>query len=198
MFYGIIGPAITSIGLLAAGLTLALQRPILNLVGWFFVVTRQPYRIGDRVDIGSVSGYVHEIDLMHTHLSLVEKDEQTGKAVYIPNEQALTFPIVNYMKGSPMVWSEVKVKVPAAANHVEVEKRLVECVQSVVGKEMSESAKKWKVDVKPETRVSIEYSGLTPYYEISARYLTNVKNLPATKTQIARQVIARFRKEFKG
>ncbi|MBI2580509.1 mechanosensitive ion channel, partial [Candidatus Woesearchaeota archaeon] len=110
LLYGVIGPAITSIGLLAAGLTLALQRPLLNLAGWFSIVAKKPFRIGDRVDIGAIGGYVHEIALMHTHLSLVEKDEQTGRIVYVPNEQVLTQPIVNYTKGTQLVWDHVRVR----------------------------------------------------------------------------------------
>lgn len=198
LLYGVIGPVITSIGLLAAGLTLALQKPILNIAGWFFVVTKQPYKIGDRIDIGIVSGYVHEIDLMHTHLSLLDKEEPTGKVVYIPNEQALTQPIVNYMKGSPMVWDGIKVKMPASADPDDVESRIKECVEAIVGKEMKEAAQKWKADVKPETRTALEYNGLVPYYEITVRYLSNAKTLTSTKTQITKQVISKFKKELKG
>ena len=83
LLYGVIGPAITSIGLLAAGLTLALQRPILNLAGWTLIVAKRPFRIGDRVDVGNVGGYVHDISLMHSHISMVEKDEATGRMAYV-------------------------------------------------------------------------------------------------------------------
>ena len=51
LLYGVIGPAITSIGLLAAGLTLALQRPILNLAGWFSIAAKRPFRICERLYI---------------------------------------------------------------------------------------------------------------------------------------------------
>ncbi len=199
LLYGIIGPAITSIGLLAAGLTLALQRPILNLAGWFLIVTKRPFKIGDRVDVGAISGYVHDIALMHTHLSLVEKEEPTGKVVYIPNEQALTQPIINCMKGSPLVWDQVRVKAPATADATSVEKRLLECVEQVVGKEMNAASTKWKVDVKPEARTALEYtSSLQPYLEVTVRYLSNAKTLPSVKTQITKGIIARFKKELKG
>lgn len=197
LLYGIIGPAITSIGLLAAGLTFALQRPILNLAGWFLIVTKRPFRIGDRVEIGNVGGYVHDIALMHTHLSLVQNEEPTGRVVYVPNEQVLTQPIVNSTKGSALVWDQITVKVPPTADVTSVEKRLVECVNEVVGKEIRAAARSWKADVKPETRTMLEYStGQKPYLEISVRYLANAKMLRSVKTEITKRIVDLFRKEL--
>ena len=197
LLYGVIGSAITSIGLLAAGLTLALQRPILNLGGWFSIVAKRPFKIGDRVEIGAVGGYVHEISLMHTHLSLVSDEEHTGKMAYVPNEQLLTQPIVNYTKGSALIWDQVTVRVPPDADVKSVEKKLAECVNGVVGNEMKEASKKWKVEVKPEPRVALEYNSASrPHLEISMRYLANARMLRAIKTEITEKVIARFRKEL--
>ncbi len=199
LLYGVIGPVITSIGLLAAGLTLALQRPILNIAGWFSIIAKKPYRIGDRVDIGSISGFVHEISLMHTHLSLVEKEESTGRVVFVPNEQALTLPIVNYTKGSALVWDSIRVKLPISADSAAAEKRLIKCADAIVGKEMKAAATKWKIEVKPETRVSLEYASSDPnkpYVEVAVRYLCNAKNITSVKSQLSKDIISEFRKEL--
>ncbi|MBI2143494.1 mechanosensitive ion channel family protein [Candidatus Woesearchaeota archaeon] len=194
LLYGVIGPAITSIGLLAAGLTLALQRPILNLAGWFSIAAKRPFRIGDRVDIGNVGGYVHDIALMHTHISLVEKDEQTGKMAYIPNETALTQPIVNYTKGSALVWSEIRVRAPLKADVKKLEKRILECAEEAVGRTMKEASRKWNTEVKPEVRTKMEYSAANEaYIELALRFLCNVKELPATKSEVTKRIIAKFR-----
>src|SRR3989338_11340646 len=199
LLYGVIGPAITSIGLLAAGLTFALQRPILNLAGWFLIVSKRPFKIGDRVEIGSVGGDVHDIALMHTHLSLVQNEEPTGKVVYIPNEQVLTQQIINSTKGSALVWDHITVRVPPTANIASVEKKLAQCASEVVGKEMREAAKSWKADVKPETRTLLEYTaGLKPHLEISVRYLANAKEVGPVKTEITKKIIEKFRKELQS
>ncbi len=199
LLYGVIGPAITSIGLLAAGLTLALQRPILNLAGWLLIAAKRPFRIGDRVDIGGVGGYVHDIALMHTHISLVEKDEQTGRMAYIPNEMALTQPIVNYTKGSALVWNEVKVRVPPKAEIKKVEKKLLECAEDVVGKTMREASKKWNTDVKAEVRMKMDYLASNELYlELTLRYLCNVKELQTVKSEMTKRILAKFRNELKA
>ena len=196
ILFKVIGAVITSIGLLAASLALALQRPILNLAGLLSIVTKRPFRIGDRVDIGSVGGYVHEIALMHTHLSVVEKEEQTGKVAYVPNEQAVTQLIINYTRGSNLVWDQVRVRVPLSADLAKIEKRMLECVTEVTGKVMREASRKWKTDVTPQARAAIDYVGNQPFVEISARYMASAKELAATKTVITKKIISRIKKEI--
>ncbi len=199
LLYGVIGPAITSIGLLAAGLTLALQRPILNIVGWLLIVTKRPYGIGDRVDMGNVGGYVHDIALMYTHVSLVERDEQTGRMAYIPNETVLTQPIINHTKGSALVWSELKVRVPPKADLKKTLKKLLECAEEVVGKEMKAASKKWNAEVKPEVRVKMDYLASNELYlELTLRYLCNVKEMQAVKSEMTKRILAKFRNELKA
>ncbi len=198
MLYGVIGPAITSIGLLAAGLTLALQRPILNIVGWLLIVAKRPYKIGDRVDIGGIGGYVHDIALMYTHVSLVEKDEATGRMAYVPNEMVLTQPMVNHTKGSAMVWCETKVRVPPKADMERTVKTLLECAEEIVGKEMQAASKKWNAKVKPEVRARMDYLATNQMFiELTLRYLCNVKEMQAVKSEITKKILAKFRNWLK-
>ena len=50
-FMGGIDSAILSIGLIGAALTFVLQKPLLNLLGWFFITYNRMYKIGDRIKI---------------------------------------------------------------------------------------------------------------------------------------------------
>ena len=42
----------TFLGLLSAGVAVALRDPIVNLAGWMFIIWRRPFDVGDRVQIG--------------------------------------------------------------------------------------------------------------------------------------------------
>lgn len=42
---------VTYLGILSAGLAIVLQDPIANLAGWAFLVVRQPFRVGDRIQL---------------------------------------------------------------------------------------------------------------------------------------------------
>ena len=51
----------TFLGLLSAGLAIALRDPVVNLAGWAFIVWRKPFEVGDRIEIAGHAGDV--IDL---------------------------------------------------------------------------------------------------------------------------------------
>jgi small-conductance mechanosensitive channel len=51
----------TFLGLLSASLAIALKDPIMNLVGWLFIVWRKSLEIRDRIQIGEYTG--DDIDL---------------------------------------------------------------------------------------------------------------------------------------
>ena len=48
----------TYLGLLSAGLAIALQTPLVNLAGWAFILWRQPFKVGDRIQLGADRGDV--------------------------------------------------------------------------------------------------------------------------------------------
>lgn len=49
------------LGLLSAGVAIALKDPILNLVGWMFIIWRKPFEVSDRIQIGTYAGDVIDI-----------------------------------------------------------------------------------------------------------------------------------------
>ncbi len=46
----------TYLGLLSAGIAIALKDPLVNLIGWQYILWRRPFDVGDRVEIGQKSG----------------------------------------------------------------------------------------------------------------------------------------------
>ena len=59
--------AATFLGLLTAGLAIALKDPLVNLVGWMFIIWRRPFAVGDRIQIGIHSGDVMDSDGFPVH-----------------------------------------------------------------------------------------------------------------------------------
>ena len=52
----------TYLGLLSAGVAIALKDPLINLTGWAFILSRAPFVVGDRIQIGQHSGDVIDIN----------------------------------------------------------------------------------------------------------------------------------------
>ena len=51
------------LGLVSAGLAIALQDPLMNLAGWIFISVRKPFAVGDRIQIGDHRGDVIDVRL---------------------------------------------------------------------------------------------------------------------------------------
>ena len=82
---------ITAIG--AAGITagLGLQASIGQFASGMQILINHPFKSGDYIDIGSVSGKVYEIKMMYTVLITVD-----NKRVIIPNSTITSSNIINY------------------------------------------------------------------------------------------------------
>jgi len=113
LFFGNIGGILTSLGLIGFGITFALQKPIMNFVGWASINFHGTFEVGDRIKIGEFSGDVVEIKMMHTIIRslLTQTDHHSGKLVAIPNELMLVQPVENYTRDNNFIKTELKISV---------------------------------------------------------------------------------------
>jgi small-conductance mechanosensitive channel len=51
----------TFLGLVAAGLTIVLKDVVTAIAGWFFIIWRRPFNVGDRIQIGQHAGDVIDV-----------------------------------------------------------------------------------------------------------------------------------------
>jgi len=105
----------TFLGIVGAGLAIALKDPVSNLAGWAFIMWRRPFEVGDRVQVGPHAGDVIDLGLFQFTLNeigvWVDADQSSGRIIHIPNGQVFTEPIANYDKGFKYIWNEVPVLV---------------------------------------------------------------------------------------
>jgi small-conductance mechanosensitive channel len=119
MLFKNIDAFITSLGLIGLGLTFALQKPVLNFVGWLTILTQDLYSEGDRIRVGNIRGDVKKIQLMNTVIyGLLETtDLRSQKIVTIPNEMALTMDVENFTKDSNYVLDELRISITYESNY---------------------------------------------------------------------------------
>lgn len=109
------GSFVTYLGLLSAGLAIALQDPITNLIGWMFIVSRRPFEMGDRIEIDGVAGDV--VDIRYFQFTLLEirnwvdADQSTGRLVHIPNRLIFNKPVASFTGAFAFIWNEIGVLV---------------------------------------------------------------------------------------
>jgi small-conductance mechanosensitive channel len=132
-----IGSLATVIGLITAGIAVALQNVIMAIAGYFFLIGKYGVSVGDRVQIGGVTGDVLDIGLIRLHLMEVGSAETgrqpTGRVVVFSN--AIVFqPGASFYKqipGTNFAWHEVLLTLAPNTDYQVAEKRLMEAVDSV-------------------------------------------------------------------
>ncbi|MFD2067624.1 mechanosensitive ion channel family protein [Pontibacter silvestris] len=192
----------TFLGLLSAGLVLALKEPIMNMAGWAFLIWKRPLRIGDRIEIDGYKGDVIDIRLFQFTLNeihnWVNADQATGRVVHIPNGQIFTRPQANYSYGFPFIWNELHVRITFESDWQEAKAILIE-IANKYSEELSEDA---QLRIKRETqRHLIFYKDFKPKLytevrefgiEITVRYLCNLSRRRESENLIWEDILTNF------
>jgi small-conductance mechanosensitive channel len=172
----------TIIGLLSAGVAIALKDPLVNLAGWLFIVWRRPFEVGDRIEVGGVAGDV--IDLRIFQFTLMEignwvhADQSTGRVIHVPNGRVFTDALANYSKGFQYIWDEVAVLVTFESNWEkakeilgEIATRHAEHLSDAAERRVREASMKFMIfysKLTPIVYTSVEDCGVL----LTLRYLT--------------------------
>ncbi|MDD2732909.1 MAG: mechanosensitive ion channel [Desulfuromonadaceae bacterium] len=111
----------TFLGLVSAGLAFAMKDPLVNVAGWFFILWRRPFDVGDRIQIGGHAGDVIDLRVFQFTVmeigNWVQADQSTGRIVHIPNGRVFIEPQINYSKGwFDYIWNELPVLVTFESN----------------------------------------------------------------------------------
>lgn len=125
---------VASLGLVGFGLTFALQKPIMNFVGWITIIFGKTYVEGDRIQIGNFIGDVKQIQVMNTVLEglLETSDVLSGKAITFPNDMVLTSEVRNFTKDSNYIQTELQISITYESDYRKASKLLKSIVTNVV------------------------------------------------------------------
>ncbi|WP_206484324.1 mechanosensitive ion channel family protein [Thalassotalea sp. G2M2-11] len=86
-----------SIAAFIVAIVLATREFIQCFIGFIYIISSRPFRIGDWIQVGKYSGEVHSIDWAKLTILEVNRDDYqyTGKTLYVPNNQLFTSVIKN-------------------------------------------------------------------------------------------------------
>jgi small-conductance mechanosensitive channel len=114
------GSFATFLGLLSAGLAIAFRDPIVNMAGWYYIVFRKPFKVGDRVEVDKHIGDVVDISLYEFRMveigNWVNGDQSTGRILHIPNMRVFSSVIGNYNSLVDYIWDETEVNITYESN----------------------------------------------------------------------------------
>ncbi|HEY6451346.1 MAG TPA: hypothetical protein VIX87_01965 [Steroidobacteraceae bacterium] len=133
----------TFAGLITAGLAVAMQSVLVSIVGYFFLIGKYGLRVGDRVQIGAVTGEVINLGLVRMHL--MELNPQgplgpTGRVVAFANSIVFqaTSGLFRQIPGVNFVWHETALSLPAGSDYAALKQKLLAAVRAVIGEHHEE------------------------------------------------------------
>jgi small-conductance mechanosensitive channel len=192
----------TFLGLMTAGLAIALQDLVKSSAGWFFLMWRKPFTIGDRIQVGSYAGDV--IDIRFFKFSLVEignwvdADQSTGRVIHLPNSMIITEVIANYTRGFEFIWNEIPVLVTFESNWQKAKKILSEIAQKHgahltkdAEKRIKEASKRYMIfftTLTPTVYTSVKDCGVL----LTIRYLIAARGRRGSEQAIWEEILAAF------
>jgi small-conductance mechanosensitive channel len=132
-----LGSLATFAGLITAGLAVAMQSVLVSIVGYFFLIGKYGIRVGDRVQIGPVTGEVIEMGLVRLHLMELSGDGQmapTGRVVAFANSIIFQASggLFKQIPGVNLAWHEVTFSLPTGADYAALKDKMVEAVTRVI------------------------------------------------------------------
>ncbi len=197
-----IGSITTMLGLLSAGLALALKDPISSLVGWMFITGAKLYQLGDRIEMNEIKGDVIDISIMTTTIveigNWVMGEQSTGRIVRFPNNWIFSQGIFNYTQAFPFVWTEVAFVVTFESNWRKASEILTQAMNEVVGdlpQKMEASMEKAKDyflihyrKYTPIVYINIVDSGV----KLVGRFLVQVRSRRGKESELTKVVLEKF------
>jgi small-conductance mechanosensitive channel len=139
-----------AIGVVGAGVAVALQDVVASIAGAFSIGFSKLYTVGDRVQIGdNTRGDVIDIGLLRTTLmetgNWVSKDLYNGRVVRVPNSAVLKGTVYNYSQGFQFLWDEIKVVLTTTSDCHYAREMLLRVARESIGEYLIEAQISWKV-----------------------------------------------------
>ncbi len=201
--FGSIG---TYLGIASAAIALALHETIANIAGWFFILWRKPFVIGDRIQIGETKGDVVDLRLFQFSLveigNWVEAEQSTGRIIHVPNSHVLKERTANYHGGFSYIWNEIQILVTFETNW----KKTRRILEKIMNEKIESSAKQTEIEMQlrqAAERYMIHFSKLTPTVYMSTkdsgvlfsiRYMINPRQKRGSEQYLWEAILEEFEK----
>jgi len=195
----------TFLGLASAGVAVAMHDTIANVAGWFFIMSRKPFKVGDRIEIGQITGDV--IDIRIFQFSVVEvgnwidADQSTGRIVHVPNSNVLREALANYQIGFEYIWHEIPVLITFESDwkraKVLLQKIANDNVENLLDgaqEQIRRAAQKYFIfygSLTPIVYTTVKDSGVL----LTMRYLVNPRQRRSSEQQIWESALDAFDEE---
>lgn len=189
----------TTIGLVGAGLTVALKDFIVAFFGWLVLMGRNGIRLGDWVEINGVSGEVTELGMFHTVLletgNWSDSGHPTGRRVTFTNSFAIEGHYFNFSTTGQWLWDELQVVVPTGRDPYPIVEAITKQVVQATADSVHQAEQEWQRAVPAQRGKSfsgtpgVNVKPVVGGVEISVRYITRANERYLVRAKLYHQAV---------
>lgn len=197
----------TFAGLLTAGVAVAMQSVLVSIVGYFFLIGKYGIRVGDRVQIGTVTGEVIDLGLVRMHLMELNAQGSlgaTGRVVAFANSIVFQASggLFKQISGVNFVWHETTLALPAGADYAVLKEKLYNAVNSVVKQYHDEIVRQTKEIMRTTSSSAAGVASADPSVQLRfsassvdalVRYPVEIQHAAETDEKVSEAMIAAIR-----
>ncbi|HET8780782.1 MAG TPA: mechanosensitive ion channel family protein [Pyrinomonadaceae bacterium] len=202
--------AVVSFGLISLILGFALQTPITSFIGWVYILVREPYRVGDRIRIGTAHGDVIDVGYLDTTLwefggDYLSTEHPSGRVIKFPNSNVLNTPVYNYTWPLfPYIWNEIKFPIAYNSDLDFVAKTMQEVAEQEVGQSMMKHVRVFRelLAQTPVDQLEVQERPVVMFrvaenswLEVIVRYLVPPKEAGRVKNRLMKKLLTRLNAE---
>ncbi len=191
---GVPGQIGTFLGIVGAGLTVALKDFIVGFIGWVVLMGKNGMRLGDWVEINGVSGEVVDLGMFHTVLletgNWTEAGHPTGRRVTFANSFAIQGHYFNFSTSGQWLWDEVLVLVPYERDPHVIADAILKDVLQATGDTSREAEREWQRAARTQREISFSAAPgivIRPAaggVEVAVRYVTRASDRFKLRTRL--------------
>jgi small-conductance mechanosensitive channel len=188
-----------AVGVMGAGVVVALQDVIASLGGFIAIGFSNLYRVGDRIQVNETKGDVVDISIMRTTVletgNWVSGDLYSGRIVRIPNSVVLKGLVFNDSQEFQFVWDEVKIRLTSGSDHQHAREILLRVAKETVGEYLVEAQGSWKQIVEnyrienPVLEPAVTLQAGDGSLEFSLSYLVHYTKRTTVKDQLFTKIV---------
>lgn len=191
-------------GVIGAGVAIALQKPITNVVGFIVLLVKRPYKPGDRIEIDGEAGDVIDTDLFYTTIMEVGKwtsyDQFTGRIKTMPNSYVLDKIINNYSRDFGFIWEEIMIPVTYHSNIKKARKLMLAAAEKTT-KDFTEKSERqlkrmtYKYLLEPrDVHPAIYIVPTDDWVELHLRFIVDAHHRRSYVNPIFEEILGKFSK----
>ena len=195
----------TIISFISAGITIAIRDIILNLFAGFYIKTKKPFKLEDRISIDGITGDVVLINNLSFKIlevgDRIKGEQSSGLIINIPNSYVFSKTLKNYNTAFKYIWDEIIIRIKIDADLEKNKKEILKIINS--NEIVTEIPKKMKKEIKQATvDYRLYYNHLDPiiytkvnenHIELSLRFLTHPKKTRIIEDYLWTNILKKYK-----